>query len=262
MKKTTSETTEQTHAEFLASLREAHADARPVSFFRQWPTAYLIEAGLPQDWLEKCGLIHDGGKLPSQCSQRKFAEIVTKLFNKPINQAAVSRAIHSEGLKVAVMPGNGRLKVDVALRWWEENKAGKGGSAVATEAEEKAARQRIAREREEVELAEIKRRQQFQTGEVIPLATAKSVITGCASQVAGFYDRLIEDRNGVRKIVGDAGTRIGILPELLSRLDFELASDLQKANDSVKVEIGRLAAEADKKFDDIKNEQIRNELSK
>jgi len=136
----------QTHAEFLASLRESHQNGRPISYFRQWPVEYLVEAGLPQDWLEKCGLVKTDGTatdLPNQCSQRQFAEIVTKLFGKPVNQAAISRAVRFEGLNLAVTPSNGRLKTDAALRWWEANKAG---------------RQRIAREREQMELDESKRR--------------------------------------------------------------------------------------------------------
>jgi hypothetical protein len=27
----------QTHAEFLASLRDAHQNGRPIAYFRQWP---------------------------------------------------------------------------------------------------------------------------------------------------------------------------------------------------------------------------------
>jgi hypothetical protein len=152
--------TPQTHAEFLASLREAHQNGRPISYFRQWPVEYLVEAGLPQDWLEKCGLVKTDGtatELPNQCSQRQFAEIVTKLFGKPVNQAAISRAVRFEGLNLAVTPSNGRLKTDAALQWWRTNKTTSTEEA-ATEAEHRRERQRIAREREEIELNIIKRK--------------------------------------------------------------------------------------------------------
>ena len=143
-----------------ASLREAHQNGRPISYFRQWPLEYLIEAGLPQDWLEKCGLVKTDGtpsNLPNQCSQRRFAEIVTKLFGKVVNQAAISRAVRFEGLNVAVTPSNGRLKTDAALQWWRVNKTA-SVEDVTTEAEHRRERQRIAREREQIELDEMKRR--------------------------------------------------------------------------------------------------------
>jgi hypothetical protein len=170
-------TSGQTHAEFLQSLREAHAGGRPLGYFRQWPVEYLVEAGLPDEWLRKCGLIQPDGtaaKLPNQCSQRQFAEIISKLYGKPINQAAVSRAI-KDGLKVTVTPSNGRLRTDAALRWWETNRAGLGGSAVATEAEDKAARQRIARQREQLELDELER---LQSGKWILLAEVEIIFAG------------------------------------------------------------------------------------
>jgi hypothetical protein len=181
----------QTHAEFLQSLRDAHAGGRPISYFRQWPVEYLVEAGLPDEWLRKCGLIQADGaaaKLPNQCSQRQFAEIVSKLYGKPVNQATISRAI-KDGLNVAVTPSNGRLKTDAALRWWEQNKAGAGGSAIATEAEDKAARQRIARQREELELEEIQRQQ---SGKWVSLAIAKQAASGAMREYHDFLKGRLE----------------------------------------------------------------------
>ena len=263
MKNTTNptpETTEQTHAEFIESLRDAHKNGRPIAYFRQWPSAYLIEAGLPNDWLKKCGLMNDDGAIPSQCSQRRFAAIVSKLYGKPVNQAAVSRAI-SEGLNVAVMPGNGRIKTDVALRWWEENKAGKGGSAVASEAEDKAARHRIAREREELELAQTKRREQFQQGETISVAVIQNFISGMATKIAGQYDRAIEDRDGLRAVVRAAAMRRGMSEENLHLLDTDLAKEFITANDAIKAEFRNLQLAAHQRTEELRQEQIASALA-
>jgi hypothetical protein len=256
----TTEPSNQTHDEFLASLRDAHANGRPLAYFRQWPLAYLIEAGLPNDWLKKCGLINADGEIPSQCSQRQFAAIVSKRFGKPINQAAVSRAI-VDGLNVAVTPSNGRLKTDAALRWWETNRAGVGGSVVATEAEDKAARQRIARERDEMELAQTKRREQFQKGETISVAVVKGYIAGIGAKIAGFYDRIIEDRDGLRRIVHEAGLKLGIAGETLHLLDSALAKEFVTANDGVKAEFRMAQADARKRMEELQREQIQAELA-
>jgi hypothetical protein len=254
------ETTSQTHDEFLASLRDAHANGRPLAYFRQWPEAYLIEAGLPKDWLKKCGLINADGDIPSQCSQRQFAAIVSKRFGKPVNQAAVSRAI-VDGLNIAVTPSNGRLKTDAALRWWETNRAGVGGSVIATEAEDKAARQRIAREREEMELAQTKRREQFQKGETISVAVVKGYIAGIGAKIAGFYDRLIEDKDGLRADVQSAGIKLGISAETLHLLDGELAKRFVTANDGIKAEFRMAEADARKRIEELQREQVRAELA-
>ena len=182
----------QTHAEFLQSLREAHTGGRPIAYFRQWPVEYLVEAGLPPDWLKKCGLIQPDGtaaKLPNQCSQRQFADIVSKLYGKPVNQSAIGRAI-KDGLSVAVTASNGRLRTDAALRWWEQNKSGVGGSMIATEAEDKAARQRIARQREEMELEEIQRRQ---SGRWVLTDAAAAIIGGTMGQYHSYNKNLLEN---------------------------------------------------------------------
>jgi hypothetical protein len=258
--KTTSETPKQTHAEFLASLRDAHNQGRPIAYFRQWPVEYLIEAGLPPDWLKKCGLIQPDGsaaKLPSQCSQRGFAAIATRLYGKPVNQAAISRAVRKEGLAVAVTPSNGRLNTDVALRWWEAQKIGS-----ATEVDAKAARQNIACEREALELAAIKRREKKETGELISMAVVQNYIAGIGSRIAGHTDKLIEDKPGLRAIVRAAGLSLGISEETLNQLDSRLAVDFVTANDALKSEFKVISEAARKHIDEVQAEQIKKELSR
>ena len=219
MKTDSTATSPQTHAEFLASLRDAHQNSRPISYFRQWPVEYLIEAGLPQDWLEKCGLVKTDGAalgLPNQCSQRAFAEIVTKLYGKPVNQAAVSRAI-KDGLNVAVTPSNGRLKTDIALRWWEQNKAGVAGSLIASEQEDKAARQRIAREREQMELDEIKRRHSddwMLTS--VAIFTVKDVATTVRNSIRVTIEKRLKDEveTVIRQTVSDVALQQTLVEKL------------------------------------------------
>lgn len=149
----------QTHAEFLASLFEAYTKARPLAFFRQWRPEDLLDSGIPRDWLEQNHLVKaDGGatEFPTFCSQRDFAEIVTKMFGTPVNQSVVSRAIRNEGMANCVTASNGRIRTDSGLQWWRQNKTA-SVEAVTSEAEFKRERQRIAKEREQIELDRIKK---------------------------------------------------------------------------------------------------------
>ena len=150
----------QTRDDFLKSLFEAYAKARPLSFLRQWRPEDLIASGIPRDWLQENHLLKTDGEsadLPSWCSQRKFSEIATRTFGRAVNQSSVGRAIRSEGMASCVTATNGRIRTDAGLQWWRVNKTTSIKEA-ATEAEHRRERQRIAREREQMELDESKRR--------------------------------------------------------------------------------------------------------
>jgi hypothetical protein len=245
-------TSGQTHAEFLQSLRDAHAAARPVSFFRQWPAEYLREAGLPQDWLEKCGLIQPEGaaKIPTQCSQRAFAALVTRLYGKPINQAAVSRAI-KDGLKACVTASNGRLRTDAALRWWEINRAGVGGSAVASEAEDKAARQRIARQRDEIELAELERKI---SDKWILRETATFTFCRAFREHHFFAKRLLEKH--LANDVENFAKALDIAPQKIEALKSYVRELGRKIIDEIEDEAVRRASGCDSTLDELKTEKL------
>ena len=178
----------QSRADFLKSLFAAYQAARPLSFMRQWRPEDLLEAGIPREWLEQNHLVKGDGSttdLPNRCSQRQFAEIVTKTFGKAVNQSAVSRAI-KDGLSVAVAAG--RLKTDAALQWWRANKTA-SVEEVASEAEHRRERQRIAREREQLELEEIQRQQ---SGKWISLAAAEQAAAGAMREYHDFVKGRLE----------------------------------------------------------------------
>jgi hypothetical protein len=143
--------------EFLASLLDAYTKARPLRFFQQWRPQDLIDSGIPTAWLRENHLLGGPDELPAWCSQRRFAEIATRTFGRTVNQIAVSRAVRLEGLAAHVTASNGRIRTAAALEWWRANKAS-SETEITSEAEHRRERQRIARQREEIELAEIERK--------------------------------------------------------------------------------------------------------
>ena len=73
-------------------------------------------------------------------------------------------------------------------------------------------------------------------GKYIAIDQVKACVLGLSMQDAGKMDRLIEDRDGLRKIVQIQGMACGISSDLLSELDSRLEDEFAKANDKMKME--------------------------
>jgi hypothetical protein len=247
---TTESNTPQSRADFLASLFAAYQAARPLSFMRQWRPEDLLEAGIPREWLEQNHLVKGDGSttdLPNRCSQRQFAEIATKTFGKAVNQSTVSRAI-KDGLSVAVAAG--RLKTDAALQWWRANKTA-SVEEVASEAEHRRERQRIAREREQLELEEIQRQK---SGKWISTDTASQIASGAMRQYHDYLKGLLETVSPEKLETFCVG--IGLTPAQNAAMKDFLVNENRRVIDDLETEAERRASEYSQQLKtEIKNEK-------
>jgi hypothetical protein len=208
----------------------------------QWEERKLAEAGL----IDATAALAAG--LPSQASQRQFAEIVYKLFGKPTSQAEISRAVR-DGLKVCVTASNGRLRVAEALRWWEAHRAGVGGSAVAAEAQDKAARQSIARRKEQIELDELER----QISEKWILRETATYTFCRAFKENHFFVKRLLEKYLARDVENFAKT-LNITPETVAALKSFVLELGRKVIDEIEIESDRRARGCDSSLDKTETE--------
>ena len=64
-------------------------------------------------------------------------------------------------------------------------------------------------------------------------ATADSFITAANIQNRQILDKLIEDKDGIRRLVQEQGAAMGLTPAQLAELDARLLPALQAANDAL-----------------------------
>lgn len=88
----------------------------------------------------------------------------------------------------------------------------------------------------EVNLRRAERLEAFEQGNLVPFAAVKGYISGLGGRLAKFYERLIEDAGGIRRIVQEESSNAGVPAEVRALIDTRLAAALAAANDGVKQE--------------------------
>jgi hypothetical protein len=229
-------------SEFLASLLDAYERARPLKFFQQWRPADLIAAGIPREWLKENGLLEAG--LPAWCSQRSFAEICERTFGRVVSQAAVSRAVRLEGMAAHVTASNGRIRTAAALEWWRVNKAS-SEAEITSEAEHRRERQRIAREREQLELEELQRQL---SDKWIPRQIAEFTFAGGLRQHHLFVKRGVE-KYFAENVEVYAKNVLGLAPEIVASLKAFLREAGRQVIDDVENAMAQKSKESATKLD-------------
>lgn len=244
--------------EFYASLRKAHADARPKNYFMQWPTEYLIAAGLPRDWMIKCGLIKSDGvadvnsDCPQDCSIRELCLHLEKLFGVVVDKMKVSEALNT-WMKPARKDKHNPIKRDIAVKLWQENVGGSPEDA-KTAADYKKAILKIERDQKQLDLDEAKK---LTDGKWGLISSMKSFALGLAALVAGLFDKFIEDKDGARRIVREVYLKCGATEEMVLRADALLASEFQTANDGLKKQCGIEGERAFKRFEQQRKDELK-----
>ena len=194
-------------------------------------------------------------ELPEYCSQSEFARLMSELYNVPVYPMMVSNAINKEG-----MPGkmsNQSLKMSLAHPWWEEHKVKQEqqGSlfqrATAADLEKKIHEERRAR----IEADEAER---SASNRWMPTSLIENFIEGAWTWVGMKLDKLIEDKRGLRRLVAEAGTAIGLTKEQLAHLDGRLAAALPPANDQFKNECTSHMEELIRQLAAERREQLEN----
>lgn len=172
-------------------------------------------------------------EIPDYCSQAKFAEIVSELYNSIVYPQLISNAINKEG-----MPGRQRnqsIKTSIALPWWEKNKVVKDQQgSLFQESKEAEMRTKLHEER----LAKIKadEAERSLSEKWMQSNLVEGFIKGFGEWLAFQQDKFIEDRNGVRRFVASIVTELfSPTPEQLVILDTRLTKDLAAANDAMKL---------------------------
>ena len=89
------------------------------------------------------------------------------------------------------------------------------------------------------------------------IASMKSFAIGLAAIIGGANDKLIEDRDGVRKFVREAAARCGASEEFILRQDAELETDLRNANDKSKAQARIEGERAMKRFEQQRKEELK-----
>lgn len=244
--------------EFYASLRKAHADARPKNYFMQWPTEYLIAAGLPHDWMIKCGLIKPdsiedvGSDCPQDCSIRELCVHLGKVTGTTPDKMKVAEALNT-WMKPARKDKHNPIKRDIAVKLWMENVGGTPEDA-KTAADYKREILKVEKEQKQLELDKFKKENDGKWGLV---ASMKSAVLGLAAILAGYQDRFFEDKDGARKIVREAAARCGATEEFILRQDAELAKDLPAANDALKTQCAIEGEKCFKRFEADNRERMK-----
>ena len=156
--------TPEAKAKFFASIRKAYESARPASYFRQWPLEYLLEAGLPKEFLETLGKLKTSwpssvpGKFPAEVNQTEMAEIISNHFNITVDKTALGKLKDKPWIEPCWnggQHGNQRWKPEITLRLWAENMGDKNDNA--TEADDRRAIVAMERESKAITLAKLKR---------------------------------------------------------------------------------------------------------
>ena len=98
----------------------------------------------------------------------------------------------------------------------------------------------------------------FKRGKLISVDLIRNYVGGIGARISGHYDKLIEDRQGLRGVVKSCGAQAGISEEHLHILDSALAKEFVTANDHVKNEFRTLQEDAKTQIDEWINEQKEN----
>jgi hypothetical protein len=108
----------------------------------------------------------------------------------------------------------------------------------------------------ETDLRRKLRLEQFEQGNLIPFGAVTSYIAGIAGRLSKYYERLIEDKAGVRRVVREAIEANGFTnPDLISAVDARLAEQLAKAHDDLKLEFAAARDFAMTEIEKIRSEQ-------
>ena len=83
-----------------------------------------------------------------------------------------------------------------------------------------------------------------------------------AAKIGEIYDCAIEDRLGLRHVVHEAGLKQGIPEDVLNLLDAVVFQGFVAANDKIKAEFRMMQLAAQKRVEDLREEQMQAELAR
>lgn len=231
-----------------ASILQFWKEGRSREFFLKYGGEELLSSGIPKEDLLQAGVIHGDGTgdlnkpLPPDCnSMAEVARAIAVYFNVDVRPGTV-RAWKA-GLRLpkdappfpVPCPESHQYKAVHFIPWYKDhlmdaNKKHRSDMLLSSE---------LAQEEDKNRIEEIRHdrwKRDREQGKYIAIDQVKACVLGLSMQDAGKMDRLIEDRDGLRKIVQIQGMACGISSDLLSELDSRLEDEFAKANDKIKSE--------------------------
>lgn len=203
--------------------------------------------------------IADAGEISGSTA---CAEFIRKVFNYPCQKQDVThwsrgRKLPPGAKQFPLKDGAGRFKALEVEAWCKESLPDMAGKKGGTTKDPRQRKEEADARRAEMEADEMERQT---SGKWILFASVKSHINGMAAKVCGFFDRAIEDKDGLRRVVREAMARCGATEDLVQTVDAELAKDFVTYNDTLKAECAKTAADAQKHFESERKEQLKGSL--
>lgn len=96
------------------------------------------------------------------------------------------------------------------------------------------AKERIDRAQARIKEVEAENAERENSSKFCETATAENFLSAAYIQDCHLIDKLIEDRDGIRRLVQETGTAMGLTPEQLADMDARLVPVLKAANDALK----------------------------
>ena len=212
----------------------------------------LIRAGIVKSELSLTGLIANG----DAC-----AEFIRKTFQFPCTRKDVSDWMRGRRLPVGASPfplktTDGHFKA-IEVESWGKAYLPKVGSSNGNAGKDP----RQIKEANEARISQLEadELERSLSNKWIQFAIVKNYVFGMAGRVCLFYDKMIEDSDGLRKIVRNTLEGF-VTPEQILVIDERLAIAFISANDDLKAEFKRAQLDAQKHFDDARKEQSKTIL--
>ena len=203
-------------------------------------------------------LFGESGDAPICDTLEAIAQLISTTFKVDCQKQYISRWCNGEYLEPGIPPfpqrdpATKRFDVKACLDWYKSHKMPRNGEVTQEQADlfesDRVDKIKRAQERRDFDrFEEAKAR-----GEYVRLDAVLGYAAGSARQLTVHYDKLIEDKEGLRSSVQEAAKELGLAEEQRLKLDVLVAAAFLKGNSGLKAKFKKDATVLVGKIEDLK----------
>ena len=191
---------------------------------------------------------------------KEMARLISEHF-KPVDclEHYVSRWSKGEDISPGTPPFpprdpvTKRFNVPACFEWYKAHKMPRTGGNVTQEQADLFESDRVDKIKRAQERRDFERFEEAKArGEYVRLDAVIGYAAGSARQLTVHYDKLIEDKEGLRASVQGALSELGLSEEQRLKLDVLVAASFLKSNSALKARFKKIASDLDEKIEALK----------
>jgi hypothetical protein len=192
-------------------------------------------------------------------TNREIARLISEHFIFPCLEHSIAKWRRGEDIPPGTPlfpqpdPATKRFNVPACYEWFKAHKMPRTGGNVTQEQADLFESDRVDKVKRAQEHRDFERFEEAKArGEYVRLDAVIGYAAGSARQLTVHYDKLIEDKEGLRASVQWAASELGLSEEQRLKLDVLVAASFLKSNSALKARFKKIAADLDEKIEALK----------